>query len=58
MAEGGRDMRQRGIEAARRILAEHRPQYLEPKLAAELERMAQAFQAEEIEAVRSGRVSY
>ena len=58
MAEGGLDMRQRGIEKARTILAEHRPQYLEPKLAAELERMAQAFQAEEIEAVREGRVSY
>ena len=58
MAEGGTDMRQRGIEKARRILAEHRPQYLEPKLAAELDRMARAMQAREIEGVRTGKVVY
>jgi trimethylamine--corrinoid protein Co-methyltransferase len=58
MAEGGTDMRQRGIQKARKILAEHRPRHLDPKMAAELERMARAMQAREIEAVRSGRVVY
>ena len=58
MAEGGKDMRQRGIEKARKLLAEHRPNYLDPKTEAELTRMARAMQAQEIEAVRSGRVVY
>ncbi len=58
LAEGGKDMRQRGIERARVLLAGHHPEHLEPKLAAELERMARAFQAREIEAVRSGKVVY
>jgi len=58
MAEGGTDMRQRGIQKARKILAEHRPRHLDPKMAEELERMARAMQAREIEAVRSGRVVY
>ena len=57
-AAGGKDMRQRGIEKARRILEEHRPRHLESKTAVELDRMARAFQAQEIEAVRSGKVSY
>jgi hypothetical protein len=35
----------------------HRPRYLEPRLAEELGRIARAFQAEEIEAVRAGKVS-
>jgi trimethylamine--corrinoid protein Co-methyltransferase len=58
MADGGKDMRQRGIEKARNILAEHRPNYLEPKTEVELSRMARTMQAQEIEAVRSGRVVY
>ena len=58
MAEGGTDMRQRGVEKARRVLAEHRPQYLEPKLAAELDRMARAMQEQEIEGVRAGKIVY
>jgi trimethylamine--corrinoid protein Co-methyltransferase len=58
MAEGGMDMRQRGIQKARKILAEHHPRHLEPKMEAELARMARAMQAREIEAVRSGRVEY
>jgi trimethylamine--corrinoid protein Co-methyltransferase len=55
---GGKDMRQRGIEKAAKILAEHHPQHLDPKTAEELDRMARAMQAQEIEAVRSGRISY
>jgi trimethylamine--corrinoid protein Co-methyltransferase len=58
MSEGGTDMRQRGVEKARRILAEHRPQHLEPKLAAELDRMAHAMQSREIEGVRTGKIVY
>jgi trimethylamine--corrinoid protein Co-methyltransferase len=58
MAAGGKDMRQRAAEKARRILEDHRPEYLEPKLAEELERMAGSFQQREIEAVRSGKVQY
>jgi len=58
MAEGGKDMRQRGMEKASRILAGHHPVHVEPKLAAELDSMARAMQAREIEAVRSGKVRY
>ena len=55
---GRTDMRRRGIEKAPRILEEHHPQYLDPKTASELDRMARSFQAEEIEAARSWKVSY
>ena len=58
MASGGKDFRQRGIDQAKKILANHHPEYVEPKLAAELERMAVAFQDTEIEAVQSGKISY
>jgi trimethylamine---corrinoid protein Co-methyltransferase len=58
LAEGGKDMRQRAAERARRILAEHHPVHLEAKAAVELDRMARSFQAEEIAAIRSGRRSY
>ena len=58
MAEGGRDMRGRAIEKARKILATHRPVHLDEKMAEELDRMAVTFQAQEIQAVRSGRASY
>ena len=47
-------MRQRGIERARSLLESHRPEHLEAKTAAELERMARAFQAQAIEEGRSG----
>jgi trimethylamine---corrinoid protein Co-methyltransferase len=57
-AEGGKDMRQRGIDKARRVLEEHHPEHLEPKLAAELERMARSLQDREIQGVRSGAVRY
>jgi len=58
MEAGGADMRQRGLERARKILAEHHPVHLDPKTAAELDRMARSLQAQEIEAVREGRVQY
>ncbi len=41
---GGKDIRQRANELARQILASHQPLPLEEKVAAELQRMAQAFQ--------------
>jgi trimethylamine:corrinoid methyltransferase-like protein len=58
MAEGGKDMRQHAIERARRILAGHHPVHLDEKAAEKLDRMAVAFQAQGIQAIRSGRVSY
>ncbi len=58
VADGAKDMRRRAVERARRILAEHHPVHLDAKTAAELDRMAGSFQAEEIAAVRSGRRSY
>ena len=57
-ADGGTDMRQRGLDRARRILEQHRPACLEPRMSAELDRMARSLQAQEIEAVRSGKVQY
>lgn len=56
--KGGKDFRQRGIEEAQRILSEHKPEYLDPKLADELENTAVAMQQQEIEAVKSGKVRY
>lgn len=41
---GGKDMRQRANESARKILKNHFPQVLSPNQAAELDRMAQAMQ--------------
>jgi trimethylamine--corrinoid protein Co-methyltransferase len=58
MAAGGMDMRQRAAARAREILARPRPQHLEPRLAAELWKMARSLQQQEIESVRSGRVTY
>jgi trimethylamine--corrinoid protein Co-methyltransferase len=58
MAAGGQDMRQRAAAQAREILGRPRPQHLEPKLAAELWKMARSLQQQEIEGVRSGRVQY
>ena len=58
IAEGGKDMRQRAVEQARAILSDHHPVHLDAKTAGELDRMAASFQAEEIEAIRSGRRSY
>jgi trimethylamine---corrinoid protein Co-methyltransferase len=58
LGAGGLDMRQRGVEKARKILAEHHPASLEPRLQAELDRMARSMQQREIEEVRAGRVSY
>lgn len=57
-ASGGMDMRERARGKVKSILAEHHPSYLDEKTQSELERMAVAFQNTEIEAVRSGRVSY
>jgi trimethylamine--corrinoid protein Co-methyltransferase len=57
-AAGAKDMRQRAVERARQILAEHHPVHLDAKTADELDRMARSFQAEEIAAIRSGRRSY
>lgn len=57
-AAGGKDMRQRAAEQARRILAEHHPQHLEPELARELWELARALQRREIEAVKSGKGRY
>jgi trimethylamine--corrinoid protein Co-methyltransferase len=58
LAAGGQDMRQRAASRARELLAGPRPQHLEPKLAAELWKLARSLQRQEIEAVRSGRVVY
>jgi trimethylamine--corrinoid protein Co-methyltransferase len=58
MEAGGKDFRQKGIERAKKILATHQPEYLEPKLAAELDRTAVSFQEKEIENVKSGKISY
>jgi hypothetical protein len=44
MAAGGQDMRQRAAAQAREILGRPRPQHLEPKLAAELWKMARSLQ--------------
>jgi trimethylamine---corrinoid protein Co-methyltransferase len=57
-AAGGKDFRQKGIDRAKEILASHHPQYVEPKLAEELEEMAIRFQEEEIAAVKSGKIEY
>lgn len=43
-AMGARDMRQRANEEARRILAEHHPDYIDEHTKAELDRMAVAMQ--------------
>lgn len=56
--KGGKDFRQRGIEEAKKILAEYRPEHLEAKLAEELEQTAVAMQKQEIEAVKNGKVRY
>lgn len=58
MEAGGKDFRQKGIDRAKKVLATHRPEYLEPKLAAELDRMAVSFQEKEMENVKSGKISY
>jgi len=43
---GGKDMRQRANEHARKLLAEHNPHPLSPAQEAEIDRMAHAFQAQ------------
>jgi trimethylamine--corrinoid protein Co-methyltransferase len=48
-AHAGRDMRQRANMAARQLLEEHHPALVTPRQAAELERMAIAFQKRAIE---------
>jgi trimethylamine--corrinoid protein Co-methyltransferase len=53
-AHGGRDMRQRANQLARRLLEEHHPDPVSPAQAAELERMATAFQARAMRAAQSG----
>ena len=58
LADGGKDFRQRGVDRVRKILNEPRPEYLEPKLADEIEKMALQFQQEEIEGIKSGKISY
>ncbi|MEW5814408.1 MAG: trimethylamine methyltransferase family protein [Spirochaetota bacterium] len=55
---GGKDFREAGKHEARRILDTHHPVYLEPKMAEEIGKMAEKFQAIEIEAVRSGKIVY
>ncbi len=47
---GGRDMRQRANQMARRLLEQHHPDLVSREQAAELERMAIAFQKRAIEA--------
>jgi trimethylamine---corrinoid protein Co-methyltransferase len=42
--QDGKDMRQRANDLARKLLAEHHPQHLTPEQAAELDRLAAAFQ--------------
>lgn len=53
-AHQGRDMRQRANQTARRLLAEHHPGLATPAQAAELERMAVAFQDRAIARAESG----
>ncbi len=48
-ATGGKDMRQRANDRARQILGEHHPCSLEPAQAAELDKMARAFQKRAIQ---------
>jgi trimethylamine--corrinoid protein Co-methyltransferase len=42
---GGKDMRQRANDLARKVLSEHTPRRLSPAQEAEIDRMARAFQA-------------
>lgn len=49
IADGGKDMRQRANEMARKILADHHPQYLPEDVAQEIDRMAEAAQREAVE---------
>ena len=51
MEDGGKDMRQRANELARKILAEYRPQHLPEDVAHELDKMAEAAQRRAIETV-------
>ncbi|MCJ7512807.1 MAG: trimethylamine methyltransferase family protein [Anaerolineales bacterium] len=50
---GGRDMRQRANRMARQLLDQHHPALVTPEQAAELERMAIAFQRRAIDAAES-----
>ena len=58
MASGGKDMRQNAIEKAKKILEEYHPEHIDPKKADEIDKMSRAFQDQEIEAVRSGKIEY
>lgn len=49
MEDGGKDMRQRANEIARKILAEHHPQHLPEDVASEMDRMAEAAQEKAIQ---------
>jgi len=58
MAAGGKDMRERAKVKAQKILDEYHPRHIDPKMAEEIDRMAKAFQEQEIEAIRSGKIEY
>ncbi len=58
MAQGGKDMRQNAVEKAKKILDEYHPEHIDPKMADEIDKMAHAFQEQEIEAIRSGKIEY
>jgi trimethylamine:corrinoid methyltransferase-like protein len=58
MEAGGKDFRQRGIVRAKEILKNHHPEYLDTKMADELEKMALRMQAQEIESVKFGKIEY
>jgi trimethylamine--corrinoid protein Co-methyltransferase len=51
MEDGGKDMRQRANEMARKILAEYYPQHLTEDVTAEVDRMARAAQKRAIEKI-------
>jgi trimethylamine--corrinoid protein Co-methyltransferase len=58
MAAGGKDMQAVAKEKAKKILDEYHPVNVEPKQAEEIDKMAKAFQIQEIEAVRTGKIEY
>lgn len=53
MDDGGKDMRQRANEMARKILREHNPQHLPKDVAQEIDKMAEAMQKRAIEEERN-----
>jgi len=55
-ASGAKDMRQRANDQARKIMAEHHPEYIDEKTKAELDKLAVAQQKEVIGKTKKGKI--